>query len=58
MVTGIVYGAADVEVNLAVEGRGIHSVFLADPRGCDGRLPSFRLILPDTLLTQTLLTPK
>ncbi len=37
MVTGFVYEAEDVEVNLAVEGKGIHSVFLPDPRRCDQR---------------------
>ena len=44
-------------VYLAVEPKGIPSVFLANPRPRDYRQPAFLLIPFNTLLTQTLLTP-
>ena len=55
---GVVYGAEDAEVNLAVVPKGIHWFSLANQRRRDHRQPAFLLIPLNTLLTQTLLTPR
>jgi len=55
---GVVCKTEDAEVNLAVEPKGIPSVFLASPTPNDHLQPTFLLIPFNTLLTQTLLTPR